>query len=272
MGRGNGDQKFQGGGSGVKNLMVANYRPHGRITEIDLRKLVIAQIENSLDVGWAASDIVVMANFELEVSVTLVRAPLNESCLTGSKMFGLRRLFEQGMIDGPDVWWTHDLDAWQNDWFDPPELADIGLAEYSTPKFNGGSVFLRSAARDLVSAIVSRIEERNEQREEPAINTILRSVKYKHRVTTVNSTYNVGCSGYAPRYLRSLKPVRVSHFHPTGGASWRTHVDGVNPVGIGSVSPRLLKFLVERFHGGVRPTAALGRGGPQASLSAFAQK
>jgi hypothetical protein len=236
--------------------MVANYRPRGRIKEEYLRNLVGAQIANSLELGWAPSDIVVMTNFELDAPVTLIRAPLNESCLKGSKMFGLQHLFEQGLIDAADVWWAHDLDAWQNYWFDPPEFADIGLAKYNAPEFNSGSIFLRAAARDLVTDIVTRIEARPIESEEPAINAVLRSRECAHRVTVMNSTYNVGCTGFEARFQRSMKPVLVSHFHPSHRVSWRTHVDGVNRIGVGSVSPRLLEFLVQRFHQGIRPAFA----------------
>jgi hypothetical protein len=236
----------------VKNLLVANFRPNGRVKKEELTGLIEAQIENSLAVGWKPKDIVVVTNLEIEVQATLIRAPLNEVCLTGSKMFALEYLFSLGLIRGNEVWWAHDLDAWQNVWFDEPELADIGLTEYSTPNFNGGSVFLRAAARDLVSAITEYICRGRIPREEPAIDFILRLPANTSRVTVLNSTYNVGCSAFAVRYQRSLQPVRVSHFHPSG-ISWRTHVWGCNKIEKPSVSPRLVDLLVRRFHSGVAP-------------------
>ncbi len=215
--------------------------------------MVGAQLENSMALGWKPEDLVVVSNLKIDGPATIVRAPLNESCLTGSKMFALQFLFEQGAIQGREMWWAHDLDAWQNYWFEPPECDDIGLAEYSTPKFNGGSVFVRSSAWDIIATITERIQTEREHQEEPAINYVLHSLTYKHRVTKLDSTFNVGCSAYAVRYQRSMKPILVSHFRPTTRTSWRTHVDGVNGLGIGSVSPRLLQLLIERFHGGIHP-------------------
>jgi hypothetical protein len=237
----------------VKNLLVANFRPHGRVKETELRGMVEAQIENSLAVGWQASDIVVVTNLTFDAPVTLVRAPLNESCLTGSKMFALEHLFSLGMIREDEMWWAHDLDAWQNFWFDEPEIADIGLTEYSRPSFNGGSVFLRASSRDLIQAITDQIRQDKMMREEPAIDRVLRRPAHAKRVTVLNSTYNVGCSAYAVRYQRSNQPILVSHFHPRG-ISWRTHVWGWNSLNTPSVVPRLVAVLVRRFYRGADPT------------------
>lgn len=238
----------------MKNLLVANYRPKARISEPLLRTLIAAQIENSLALGWRGDDIVLVTNLDIAAPVRVVRSDLNDFCLTGSKMFALHHLFEIGLIREPgEVWWAHDLDAWQNHSFDPPAIADIGLAEYSTPKFNGGSVFLRPTARDIVAAVVIAILQSRDQKEEPAINRVLRSPLRAHRVTTLDSTYNVGCSAFAIRYARSTQPILVSHFNPAGGISWRTHVDGINRLGVSSVSPRLLELLIRHFHAGIRP-------------------
>lgn len=236
----------------MKNLLVANFRPHGRVKEAELRGMVEAQIENSLEVGWRPQDIVVVTNLAFDAPVTLVRAPLNESCLTGSKMFALEHLFALGMIKDNEMWWAHDLDAWQNHWFDEPEIADIGLTEYSRPSFNGGSVFLRAACRDLIQAVTGQIRKDKMMREEPAIDRVLRLPEHSKRVTVLNSTYNVGCSAYAIRYQRSRQPILVSHFHPHG-ISWRTHVWGWNSLNTASVAPRLSALLVRRFHKGIAP-------------------
>lgn len=233
----------------MKNLVVANLQPDGKTGEAALRRYVDAQIENSLALGWKQEDLVVVTNMDCDQQVTVIRAELNQSCLTGSKMFALDQLFALGLIAGGEVWWAHDLDAWQNYWFEPPTFADIALAEYSTPRFNGGSVFLRSSARDLIETITTNIRETRAQKEEPAINRVLRAPQNFPRVTTLNSTYNVGCSAYAVRHQRSEKPILVSHFNPAKRGAWRTHVLGDAHVAEGSVCARLHQLLGERFHG-----------------------
>jgi len=238
----------------VKNLLAANFRPKNKLSEVDLRQLIDVQVENSRALGWAVHDIVIVTNLTLDTPATVVRAPLNDTCLTGSKMFALHHLFSLGAIRDGEVWWAHDLDAWQNYWFDPPEFLDIGLAEYSRPSFNGGSIFLRANARDMVSTITEQIVSSKARREEPAINSILRSAPFKDRVTVLNSTFNVGCSAYAVRHNRSVKPILVSHFNPKGKTSWRTHIFGDRKLPEASISPRLFELLVRRFHQGVPPT------------------
>lgn len=224
------------------------------MSENELRAIIDTQIENSLALGWAPKDIVIVSNIHLDVPATVIRAPLNEFCLTGSKMFALHHLFNLGVIERDEVWWAHDIDAWQNHWFEPPELLDIGLAEYSTPKFNGGSILLRASAHDMIAAIVHTIVESKAKREEPSINMHLRSELFRHRVTVLNSTFNVGCSAYAVRHKRSVKPILVSHFHPKRKTSWRTHIYGDKTMRETSVSPRLFQLLVGRLYGGIPPS------------------
>ncbi len=237
----------------MKNLITANHRPKSTVSETELRQLIDAQIENSHALGWAAQDIIVVTNLAVDLPATVIKAPLNETCLTGSKMFALNHLFTLGLIRENEVWWSHDLDAWQNYWFEPPDFLDIGLTEYSTPKFNGGSIFLRATARDMVSAITEHITAAKAGLEEPSINSVLRSAQFEQRVTILNSTFNVGCSAYDVRHARSHKPILVSHFHPMGKAGWRVHNFGDGKVSEGSVCPRLFELLVRRFHRGVPP-------------------
>ena len=232
----------------MKNLLVANFPPQGRTSERELAATVEAQIENSLALGWSPGDIVLVSNRDLHAGVTFFRAPLNDFCLTGSKMFAAEHLLALGLIADAELWWAHDLDAWQNYSFEAPQVNDIGAAEYSTPRFNGGSIFLRASSVDLVNAITSRIRQTAAEREEPSINAVLRAPEHRARVTTLNSTYNLGCSGYDVRFQRSHQPVLVSHFHPRVGSAWRTHVAGINPAGQPSVSPRLAELLARRFH------------------------
>ncbi|HEX3655326.1 MAG TPA: hypothetical protein VHV55_05960 [Pirellulales bacterium] len=237
----------------MKNLLVANWQPGERVTRGDLEQLLDAQLENSLALGWSPDDLLVVTNFPYRRGrVRRIADDLNTHCMRGSKMFALARLFETGAIAGDDVVWAHDLDAWQNHRFETPAFADLGLAEYSRPKFNGGSVFARPAAADMVDAIVRRIVTGREPREEPTINCVLRDPAYQSRVTVLNPTYNLGCSGFRERLGGSTKPVLVCHFHPTNRLAWDTHVNDRN--GMGTVlAPRVVELLTRRFHGGIAP-------------------
>lgn len=228
----------------MRNFMVANMRPgNPRYGFERIELLIKAQIHNSLEVGWKSEDITLLTNFPYEfMGVKAVQADLNTVCWTGSKLFGLRWFMQSGIAD--DVVWAHDLDCWQQVWFECPEfLGDVGACQYSNPKWNGGSNFWKPSSRDIVEEILRRIEEENAVKEEPLLNKVFKSREYYQRISLLNSTYNVGCSGFAPRYARSLKPIRVCHFHPYNNVAWEIHALDRGELGEIAVTVRLERLL-----------------------------
>ena len=225
----------------MKNFMVANLTK-GRYKEENINILLNAQIENSLELGWKTEDIILLANFDYEfMNVKSISTKLNKRCHTGSKMFGMKWLFDNNKVN--DVIWTHDLDAWQNVSFECPEFKDAGIACYSNSKFNGGSIFWKNSSKDIVEKIINEIEKNKENKEEPTLNRILKSKEYQKRVTVLNNTFNVGCSGYAKRWNRSIKPIHVCHFHPYNHTAWETHALDRNGLDEKGISNRLENLL-----------------------------
>jgi hypothetical protein len=207
---------------------------------------MMAQIHNTRDLGWEPEDIIFLANFDYEfMGVKTRNVPLNETCLTGSKMFAMKYLYDNDLVD--DVIWAHDLDAWQNVAFECPDFADVGIACYSNSKYNGGSVFWKSGGKDIACKIISEIETNSQMKEEPTLNRILKSAEYAPRVTTLNATFNVGCSGYVKRWENSIKPVRVCHFHPYNTTAWETHALDRNAIGEKGISDRL-EAIIRRYY------------------------
>jgi hypothetical protein len=231
----------------MKNVIVANFQPKNKLYAFTrLKTFIKAQIENSVELGWTTEDIILLTNFDYEfMGVKAKAVSLNHSCLTGSKMFAVYALFKDGSLK--DEIWVHDLDAWQNVWFDCPEFKDVGICEYSRPTFNGGSVFYKPSARDITEAIVSVLRANREAREEPTIDKVLRACTYKHRVTVLNPTYNVGCSGFVERYLKSHKPIHVCHFHPHNRIAVETHLLDRNGLNVKSVGRRLERLIRKYF-------------------------
>jgi len=231
----------------MKNFMVANLRGKGRYDDQKIQTLLKAQIENSIEVGWSRSDIIVLSNFEFEyMGVRPILTDLNKFCWTGSKMFGMKYLMDNNLVsDG--IIWARDLDAWQGVWFEEPDVADVGASYYSRPTFNGGSVFWRLSAKDIVDDIVDRLVQDKSKREEPTLNEVFKSEQYSSRVTVLNCTYNVGCSGYVPRYERSIKPIRVYHFHPYNRIAWETHCLDRNGLGEKGLNIRLEKLIRRHY-------------------------
>lgn len=226
------------------NLLTANIQKKGRYCRGNVETLLKAQIENSLEIGWKISKIFIVANFNFEyMKVKAFKTNLNSSCLTGSKMFGIQWIMNLGFDD--NIIWSHDLDAWQNCWFTPPDIRDVGITTYSTSKLNGGSIFWSKNVKDIIDSIVDKLKI-NQNKEEPTLNALLKN-KYKDRVTIINNTYNVGCSGFCVRMIKAEKPIKVCHLNPTNRIAWETHNLDRNGFGIRSVSPRLEKLLRKYF-------------------------
>lgn len=230
------------------NFMVANFVSNKNFdSKKRLLQILRAQIDNSLDLKWSIDDIVVMSNFEFEYrGIKTTVSKLNETCATGSKMFGLRAFLS--MVDYEGTIWSHDLDVWENVKIDEPKLKDIGIAQYSNGKYNGGSLFWKvPESNDIIAKICSDIEAGNLDREEPTLNTVLKSKEFKSRVAVVNNTYNVGCSGYVVRFTKSEKPLRVIHHHPDNRIAWETHALDRNNLGEVGITIRLERIIRSHY-------------------------
>ena len=59
----------------------------------------------------------------------------------------------------------------------------------------------------------------------------------------MNHSYNVGCSGFVSRYEKSLKPIRVCHFHPNNNVAWEIHALDRDNTGNIAVTIRLERLL-----------------------------
>ena len=232
----------------MKNLMVANQQPQGRYNPERITTLCKAQVENSIECGWEPDDILLITNFDFDfMGVQGLNIRLNSNCLRGSKLYGVQYLFDAQQVNG-DVIWAHDLDAWQNCWFDEPEFLAIGACHYSRPKINGGSIFWKRQAESILEAILQEISK-GAEREEPVLQRMLASEAYIDRVTVLDHTYNVGCSGFVPRASRAMLPIRVAHFNPLNKIAWDTHCLDRNQVGIRSIGYRLEKLIRKYYPG-----------------------
>jgi len=231
----------------MKNFIVANRNDNSkRYKKEKIEVLINAQIDNSIELGWNPENIILIANFDYDfMGVKAIKVDLNKFCWTGSKIFALKWYFENYK---DDMVWAHDLDCWQNVWFQPPLFeGDIGAVYYNNPKYNGGSIFWRNTSKDIIDEIVSRLSEENAPKEEPTLNKVFKDKKYKKRIIELNRTYNVGCSGYLPRFEKSIKPIHVCHFHPYNGIAWEIHA--LDRAGTGDISVTLrLERLLRKYY------------------------
>jgi len=226
----------------MKILLTANVREESkRYSFKDMDIILKAQIDNILDCKWKVEDVILIANIDYEyLGVKAIKTQLNDSCLTGSKMFSLEYALDND-LSGGDTIWAKDLDVWPNYSFNKPKMKEVGITTYSSPKLNGGSVFWKPSAIDIVKHVISEINK-GEEKEEPTLNKLLKS-EYRHRITVLNTTYNVGCSGFFPRAYMATKPIKVCHLNPTNRIAWETHRLNRDGMGIVSVSTRLETVL-----------------------------
>lgn len=234
----------------MKNVMIVHLQSRQNAPSLScLTAYLEAQIENSLELGWAAEDILILANFDYEFAgVRTRRIALHDRRLTTCKVFAAHALLA-GALPG-DEFWAHDLDAWQNVWFDCPHFAAVGICEYGTKnalQFNTGSMFYHPAARDIIAAASLLLRTNTTMAEEPALNHVLRAPAYRDRVTILNSTFNIGTIRLVERYVRSQPPVRVCHFHPDHPEAARIHLLGQNDLHVKTASERLQRVLSRHF-------------------------
>lgn len=208
----------------------------GRYDLDRIKTLLNAQIENSIEAGWKPENIRALTNYEYEfMGVEAEQIEFNPLCPTASKMYGVQSVLKD------DVVWSHDLDAWQNYWFECPEFKDVGASTYNYRKFNGGSIFWRPSAKDLMNEIIDILESECATYEENVLNRVFKA--NPKRVTKLNFTYNVGCSNYRQRWMDSEKPVKVLHFHPYNRIAWETQALDRCRMGEKGISDRLENLL-----------------------------
>ena len=74
-------------------------------------------------------------------------------------------------------------------------------------------------------------------------NFVKLNPKYSHRVSVLNTRWNVGMTGFSARYSTAEKPIYVVHFHPDKEKEWNCMIEGENDLGVKVVDERLIKIL-----------------------------
>jgi hypothetical protein len=161
-------------------------------------------------------------------------------------MFAMQYLLNNNMIEGKV--WAHDLDLWQVVPLDEdPEFKDVGISTYSKPKFNGGSVFYKPSAKDIVNETIEEIIKVHSEKEEPIIERVFKSDKYKNRVTVMNTRWNQGASGFRERFERAKKPVIGCHTHLSNRISWDSFFRNRNRLDSVPTTRRLYELALKYF-------------------------
>ena len=247
----------------LKNLLI--YVNPEKNFDDEHKKLIKIQIENSLELGWKPEDILLITNFPYEfMGVKAIEVP--DSCFNtihkqATKVDVMTYLFNIGFIKD-DLYWLHDLDAYQQFPITEEELElegiDFGFTDYGRePKCNGGSTFLRKTSEDLYREMKKKIYELNKiivkkpLNEEDIVMTMFKSNfnNIKQRAKRLNITYNFGIKQMKLCFEKSLtRPPLVLHFHPERkysgwGRAFNIVSTDKNELGRPIMSPRLIKIF-----------------------------
>jgi len=208
------------------------YNPRPDLASDDAGPLVKVQIDNGLVLGWKKEDILLVTNFEYqygEVKATVLKdVEFFERKPQASKINAIIKLFENGMIRDGELYWFHDIDAFQLASITEAEidLLDDGIAltDYGGGiKFGGegrwstGTIFFKAGAEDIFHRMKEIYYDKKIDEEEALGLLTIGDPDIRKRVKKINSTYNFTGYGFRSRYRHAIKPLKVVHFHPWAG-------------------------------------------------------
>lgn len=250
----------------MKNLMIyvsptgSFNNPRPGLTN-DAGQLVKVQIENSLSLGWNVEDILLFTNFDYQYgsikAKVLKDVKFFERKPQASKINAIVELFDQGMIQDNELYWFHDLDAYQLQSITESELGlgskDMALTDYGVlPRWSTGIIYFKKNSRDIFEKIQGVMYQHNIN-EELALTRLTRSdANIAARIKKLNKSYNFTPPKLKLQYSKAIKPLRVAHFHIIGGDG-RFEVKnpvaffkGENELNIPLITERLIKIF--KYH------------------------
>lgn len=182
------------------------------------------QVDNSLDLGWSADDIIFLTNFDYEYR-SVVSRPVPDRCyclfLPVNTKLPVIAYYADQLEDG--LHWLHDLDAFQQVPFSENDIL-MGHHEVAFCDFgrmdqpSGGSIFFEKTAQDLFQK-AEKVMYARRMIDERAIQKVMEDSEVDYnRVKKLNITFNFLYVNFASCYLMAHKPIKVVHFNPYEGA------------------------------------------------------
>jgi hypothetical protein len=256
----------------MKNLMIyisptgSFDNPRPDLASNDAGPLAKVAIENSLALGWKKEDIMFVTNFPYQYgdvkTIVLDDVPFFERKPQGTKINTIIRLYEKGMVKKDEIYWFHDLDAFQLQPLFPNEVKiaedEIAITDYGGIKFAGvdrfstGVIFFKSGSKDIFDLIKKVMYEKSIDEEEALGLICINDKKIAERVKKLNNSYNFIGYYFRSCYNRAIKPLKVVHFHPDKGRR-RAGIEnclrffsGENPINTPLLTDNLIKIF--NFH------------------------
>tara|TARA_R110002020_G_scaffold426658_2_gene636045 strand:- start:885 stop:1733 length:849 start_codon:yes stop_codon:yes gene_type:complete len=217
-------------------------------------RFIKAQIDNSIELNWKVEDIILATNFEFEYRG--VKSILLEKTCSYSQFFNkeyaILELLEKGIVKDTNLWY-HDLDAFQLEEFEFPKFdGDWGTCVY--PNYDGhscqcGVFYIKPTAIDIFKDMVDRMErdEFGTTNDEIVVRNFIKlNPTYAHRVSVLDTSFNMGNTEYVDRYRLATKPLKVVHFSADDERQWDMFANGNNDCGVPFINDRL-KSIIEKY-------------------------
>lgn len=243
----------------MKNLLIYT----GPQKKFDLINTTLAklQIDNSLELGWRKEDLLLVTDFEWEyrgVKALVIKEQVYyDFDLAAGKIPAVVYLLNNGLIEPGEIYWCHDLDAYENSRIDEKALGladfDLGLTHYTyKPEWQCGSFFFKYSAKDILSLLDKTTRERphlSRNNEKTLTWLIKHNLIESKRYKRLNVTYNMMSKYLQTIYPLADKPLNVLHFLPskqddlTGTTALDIFMYGKNRLKIPLMSDRLIKIF-----------------------------
>ena len=204
----------------IYNQIGTAYHGAQRYIDSELAKYFQCQIDISLLLGWRPDDIILGTNFEFEYR-GVVSHQLTDICQWSgfnNFWFGAVELLERGIITTD--FWLHDHDSWPNRYFEFPVFdGDVAGCEYiGTDEWNCGSIYCKKDSLDTLHYIKDflTVNQHVDLSSDEVFISYLRknSNPIQHKLTSINTRYNVGVT-HGPLRIKSAEtPINVLSFNP----------------------------------------------------------
>lgn len=212
----------------MKNVMIFQDFVRGTYgkewQQAELFNYFKAQIDNSIELGWEPSDIIILTNLPFSYREVTIIKSVHECTYNKyfNKLLGIWELLHYGHIEEP--FWFHDFDDWQIYSMTLPEFdGEIGACKYiDFTQWNTGSLFVKPTSLPFWKLCKDFIESNDSH---PALLQIgdenIFNILYnqnieqlKDFITEVSYDYNIGMTGLEERLARAISP-KVVAFKPS---------------------------------------------------------
>lgn len=214
-----------------------------------------AQIDNSLYLGWKTEDIILATNFDFEYR-GVKNYKLEDTCDYSqfyNKEYAISEVIRKGIAKDTNIFY-HDLDAFQLTSFEFPEF-DGDIAGCVYPDGDGHSVqcgvlYFKTSAGDMMNWLVDGMKKHQfdaaQGNDEIVIRHFIKmNPEYLHRFSTLDTSWNVGMTGFAKRIRDAIGEPKVCHFHPDNQKCWDVMVEGKNEINRVMIDDRLKDIILE---------------------------